>query len=124
MIVADEEARVDDGELGAVLCALAGPRRGDAVAAVGAPPVAVRALLAATGSTAQVEAGARVVLTGGSEQDTAAAAARLAPGGRLVGIADDHEQAAGRASALGLTLRHVEPCGGSVAWSAVSALPP
>ena len=124
MIALEREARVDHGELGAVLCALAGPRRGDAVAAVGAPPIALRALLVATGTPEPVTAGARLVLTGASEQDARAGAARLAPGGRLVGLADDREQAAARASALGLALRHVEACGGGVAWSAVSALPP
>ncbi len=124
MIVAEGEVGVDDGELGAVLCALAGPRRGDAVGAVGAPSVAVRALLAASGTSAQVAAGARIVVTGPGDGDAEAGAALLAPGGRLVGLADDAAQAAGRAGALGLVLRHVEPCGTGVAWSAVSAARP
>ncbi|MCW2608134.1 MAG: hypothetical protein JWO60_2827 [Frankiales bacterium] len=113
-----------DGELGAVLCALAGPRRGDAVAAVGAPPVAVRALLAATGSTTQATSGARLVLTGDGDDAAREALRLLAPGGRLVGVADSRAAACARVARLGLQLRHVEPVGDRVAWSAVSTASP
>lgn len=115
---------MDDGELGAVLCALAGPRRGDAVAGVDAPPVALRALLAAAGSTSPAAHTARLVVTGGEEAQARAGALLLAPGGRLVSTAPDAAVAAARAASCGLVLRHVEQVGPRVAWSAVSPGPP
>ncbi|MCW2779371.1 MAG: hypothetical protein JWN17_3096, partial [Frankiales bacterium] len=46
------------------------------------------------------------------------------PGGRLVAVAATAAEATARAGALGLHLRHVEPVGSRVAWSASSPLPP
>ncbi len=107
---------MQEAELGAALCALAGPRHGDTVAAVGAPPVAVRALLAATGTTTLVPRDARIAVAGSLPDDVRAAAAALAPGGRLVGTAED---ARALVQGLGLELRHVEEVGEGIAWSAV-----
>lgn len=115
---------MDDGEVGAVLCALAGPRRGDRVAAVGAPALAVRALLAASGSDGTWEDGAGIAVTGSDPADAREAARRLAPGGRLVGLATDPWHAAVLVTDLGLSLRHVSPVAGRVAWSAVAPEPP
>ncbi len=100
------------------MCALAGPRRGDAVAAVGAPALALRALLAATGTDAAAAADARVVLTGDSDDDVREGLRLLIPGGRMVGVAADAEVAVGRLRRLGLRVRHLEQVGERVAWSA------
>lgn len=115
---------VDDEVLGAVLCALAGPRRGDAFAVVDAPPIALRALLAATRTGGPAGRDARLVVTGGAEAQAVAGALLLAPGGRLVSTAPDAATAARRASSCGLVLRHVEALGERVAWSAVSPAAP
>ena len=112
---------MQDGELGAVLCALAGPRHGDRVAAVGAHPVALRALLAAAGTADTSSVDARVALTGSSAHEASEAADRLAPGGRLVGVAADLAAALRLVRSLGLVLRHVEQVGDGVAWAAVAA---
>lgn len=109
---------MDDPLLTAVLSALAGVRRGDRVAVVGAGPLLVRALLAASATTALVDADARVVVAGAAF-DVPLALGRLAPGGRLVAVAADAAAAARVAAASGLELRHVEGVGRRVAWSAV-----
>lgn len=107
-----------DPVLAAVLVALAGPRRGDRVAAVGAGPVVARALLAASQSEALAADDASVVVAGAA-YEVPGALAVLAPGGRLVAVAADAAAARRVASAAGLELRHVERVGTRVAWSAV-----
>ena len=109
---------MDDPVLAAVLCALAGPRRGDRVAEVGAGPLVRRSLLAGSGTDELVDADARVVVAGAA-YEVPTALARLAPGGRLVAVAADAAAARRVAAAAGLELRHVEQVGARVAWSAV-----
>jgi hypothetical protein len=107
-----------DAALAAVLAALAGVRRGDAVAGLGCSPRLEAALLAASGAEALVDAGAAVVVAGAAH-DVPSALSRLAPGGRLVALAADAAAARRVAGAAGLTVRHVEVLGQVVAWSAV-----
>ena len=109
--------------LAAVLSALAGVRRGDAVAGVGTSPRLTAALLAASGTEALAAEDARVVVAGAAH-DVPTALTRLAPGGRLVAVAADAGAARRVAAASGLDLLHVEPVGRMVAWSAVRPLAP
>ena len=102
----------------AVLAALAGVRRGYAIAVEGQAPSLTAALLAASGAGAVVEHDAHVAVAV-LAHDVPTAVTRLAPGGRLVALAADAAAAARTATAQGLLLRHVEPVGGLVAWSAV-----
>jgi hypothetical protein len=104
--------------LASVLSALAGARTGERVAGVGTGPRTTAALLAMSGTDALVEAGARVAVAGAAH-DVPAAVARLAPGGRLVAVAADAGAARRVAARHNLELRHVEPVGRVVAWSAV-----
>jgi len=104
--------------LAAVLSALAGARRGDRVAAVGAGPLVAGALLAASRTPALV-AGNALVVVAGTAHDVPTALTLLAPGGRLVAVAADAAAAGRVAAAGGLRLRHVERVGSRVAWSAV-----
>lgn len=106
-----------DGERAAVLLALAGAREGQRVAEVGAGPVVLRGLLAASGAAGPADAEADVVVAG-SAPDVPGALLLLAPGGRLVARAADPAAAARVTGAAGLVLRHVVPLGGGVAWSA------
>jgi hypothetical protein len=105
----------------AVLSALAGVRRGDAVAGVGTGPRLEAALLAASGTAALVQRDAQVVVAGAAH-DVPVALGRLAPGGRLVALAADAAAARRVAGSAGLQVRHVEPLGSGVAWSAVRPL--
>jgi len=102
----------------AVLSAMAGVRRGYAVAVVGAAPGVTAALLAAAGGGELAQSDAHVAVATHAH-DVPAAASRLGPGGRLVALAADASAAARTAAAHGLLLRHVEPVGALVAWSAV-----
>ncbi|HWH30990.1 MAG TPA: hypothetical protein VNU26_18895 [Mycobacteriales bacterium] len=108
----------NEAVLAAVLSALAGARIGDRVAAVGAGSRTTTALLAMSGTDRLVDDDARVVVAGAAH-DVPLAVARLAPGGRLVAVAADAGAARRVAAAHGLDLRHVEPVGRLVAWSAV-----
>jgi len=120
-----EEAPLTTGPserlLAAVLSALAGIRRGDAVAGVGTGPCTTAALLAMSGTDALVD-GAASVAVAGAASDVPLAVSRLAPGGRLVALAADAAAARRVAADRGLDLRHVEPLGRVVAWSAVLPL--
>jgi protein-L-isoaspartate O-methyltransferase len=109
--------------LAAVLSALAGVRRGDAVAGVGTGPRTTAALLAAAGAERLATGDARVVVAGAAH-DVPTALGLLAPGGRLVAVAADAGAARRVAAGAGLDLRHVEPVGRMVAWSAVRPLAP
>jgi hypothetical protein len=111
---------VPDPLLAAVLCALAGVRRGDRVRALGVAPVVTSALLSAAEARAVAEGKADVVVTGGAYEVPAALDA-LAPGARLVSVAADAAAAARVAGAAGLVRLHVVPISGGVAWSAVRA---
>lgn len=102
----------------AVLAAMAGVRRGYAVAVVGTAPSLTAALLAAAGGGELVQSGAHVAAAT-QAHDVPVAAGRLGAGGRLVALAADASAAARTAGAHGLLLRHVEPVGALVAWSAV-----
>jgi hypothetical protein len=112
-----------EGELAAVLSALAGMRKGDAVAAIGCGRITEASLAAGCGlelvdpSTAP-DGAARVVVVGRA-YDVPGALRLLAPGGRLVAIAADRGSAERVAAGAGLELRHIEPLPGQVAWSAV-----
>jgi hypothetical protein len=110
--------RPGEAVLAAVLSALAGVRRGDPVAGVGTGPRLDAALLAASG-TACLVGGDAVVVVAGAAHDVPVAVSRLAPGGRLVAVAADEAAARRVAAATGLQVRHVEPFGTQVAWSAV-----
>jgi len=108
---------VSDEVLAAVLCSLAGVRTGDRVAEVGAGQLVGRALLAMSKTLELVDKDAAVVVAGAA-YEVPTALTLLAPGGRLVAVAD--AAAAQRtASGAGLELRHVERVGTRVAWSAV-----
>ncbi len=109
--------RVDDAVLAAVLSALAGPRNGDRVAAVGVAPMVVRSLLAASQTDELVEEDARVVVAGAAH-DVPTALLRLAPGGRIVAVAADAGAAGRVAAAAGLQMHSVQRIGRRVAWSA------
>lgn len=109
--------RPGDAVLTAVLAALAGVRKGDAVAGVGTSPRLEAALLAGAGGGALVEREAQVVVAGAAH-DVPVALTRLAPGGRLVALAADAGAAQRVAAAAGLQLGHVERVGPLVAWSA------
>lgn len=111
----------DQAALVAVLCALAGVRRGDAVTVVGGGVRLEAALLAASGTPALVEQDAQVVVAA-TAPDVPTALRRLAPGGRLVALAADAAAAHRVAAAGGLQVRYVEPLASGVAWSAVRPL--
>jgi hypothetical protein len=115
-----------DGELAAVLSALAGVRRGDAVAAIGCGRITEASLAAGCGEplldvAAAADSSAKVVVVGRAF-DVPGALRLLAPGGRLVAIAADRGAAERVATGAGLSLRHVERLGAQVAWSAVRAV--
>jgi hypothetical protein len=117
-----------EGELAAVLSALAGVRRGDRVAVVACGRITEASLAAGCGqplldATAAPDASARVVVVGKAFEVTGVLRL-LAPGGRLVAVAADRGAATRVASSAGLDLRHVEPLGGQVAWSAVRPAAP
>jgi hypothetical protein len=126
-IVADRGAiltgTASEGELAAVLSALAGVRRGDAVAAVGCGRITEASLSAGCGlplvDTAVAADGSAKVVVVGKAFDVPGAIRLLAPGGRLVAIAADKGAAERVATGAGLSLRHVERLGAQVAWSAV-----
>ncbi len=113
---------MDDAVLAAVLAALAGPRRGDRVACLGAGALVERALLAASGTSALVESEARVVVAGAAVEVPTALRV-LAGSGRLVAVAADAGAARRTAAGSGLELRHVEQVGRRVAWSAMRVAP-
>jgi D-arabinose 1-dehydrogenase-like Zn-dependent alcohol dehydrogenase len=114
---------VPDLVVASVLAALAGTRRGQRVAAVGAGPLTTAALLAASGTAALVDGDADVVVAG-APYDVPAAVDLLAPGGRLVALAADAGAARRVATGAGLQLRHVEALPGRVAWSAIKPVGP
>ncbi len=100
-----------DGELMAVLLALAGPRTDDPVC-VQAPghPLADRVrrgLLAMSRTEVEVTTGAQVCVVGGSE-DLAEAIRRTAPGGKLVSLAEDRRTVEHDVANHDLVLLHVE----------------
>lgn len=105
-----------------MLSALAGVRKGDAVAAVGCGRITEASLAAGCGQPlldpAAADGSAKVVVVGKAFEVTGAIRL-LAPGGRLVAVAADPGAAARVAVGTGLELRHVERLGGQVAWSAV-----
>ena len=118
-------ASASEAEVAAVLSALAGVRKGDVVAAVGAGRVMAACLTAAAGRALHDDgdAAARVVVVV-KAYDVAGAVRLLAPGGRLVATAADRAAAQRVATSYGLELRYVEPLGGGVAWAAVRPLAP
>jgi len=115
-----------EGEVAAVLSAMAGVRKGDAVAAVGAGRITKGCLTAGCGQALlddgiAPEGSARVVVVEHAP-DVQGALRLLAPGGRLVAVAANRGMAQRVAASLGLELRHVEPLGNEVAWSALKPL--
>ena len=105
-------------ELAAVLAALAGVRRGDAVAVLGDAQL-LCAVLQAGCARDLVEAPPADVVVAVAAYDVPVAIGLLRPGGRLVAVAADRGAAGRTATAHGLQLRHVEPVLGRVAWSAL-----
>jgi hypothetical protein len=112
-----------EGELAAVLSALAGVRKGDLVAAVGCGRIVEASLAAGSGlpllDGLAASGGAAKVVVVGRAVEVAGALRLLAPGGRFVAVAADPGAAARVAVGAGLELRHVERLGAQVAWSAV-----
>lgn len=102
---------------------MAGVRKGDRIAVLGAGARVVRALLAASGSSSTVVEAADVAIAGAA-YEVPTAVLQLRPGGRLVAVAADAGAAARVAAAYGLGLRYVERVGHRVVWSAVTPLGP
>ena len=107
-----------DPLLAAVLCALAGVRRGDSVAVVGVGRLTATAVLAAAEAACFVERDADVVVAGAAVE-VPVALTLLGAGGRLVAVAADPAAAARVARSAGLIRLHVIPVGAGVAWSGV-----
>ena len=110
-----------DPQLAAVLCALAGARRGDRVRAAGVSPLVEAALLFGAAAEAFADGPADLVVAGAA-QELPAALSALAAGGRVVCVAADPAAAARVAGAAGLVRLHVVPLTTGVAWSAVRPL--
>ena len=110
-----------DPLLAAVLCALAGVRRGDRVRAAGVSPLVASALLSGAEAGGFADGPADVVVAGAA-YEVPASLEVLAPGGRLVSVAADAAAAGRVAGAAGLVRLHVVPLGTGVAWSAVRPL--
>jgi hypothetical protein len=108
---------VPDPLLAAVLCALAGVRRGNRVAVVGVSPLAAAALLKGAEARSFPERDADVVVAGAA-YEVPAALGLLAAGGRLVAVAADAGAARRVAASAGLVGLHVLPLAKGVAWSA------
>jgi hypothetical protein len=117
-----------EGEQAAVLSALAGVRKGDAVAVIGCGRITQASLAAGCGLplidvAVAADATAKVVVVG-KAHDVPGAIRLLAAGGRLVAVAADRGAAERVATGAGLSLRHVERLGAQVAWSAVRPAAP
>jgi hypothetical protein len=112
---------VPDPLLAAVLCALAGVRRGDRVRTAGVPPLVAAALLSGAEAEAFAD-GPPDVVVAAAAFEVPGALEVLAPGGRLVAVAADPAAAARVSRAAGLVRLHVVPLGTGVAWSAVRPL--
>lgn len=115
-------------ELAAVLAALAGVRRGDAVAALGVGRITRAALAAASGNdlldapTAPAASAAVVVV--GERAERLTGRRLLRPGGRFVCLSEDEPQARLDAQDAGLAVRYLEAVGAQVAWSAHAPIEP
>ena len=116
------ESGPSEAELAAVLTALAGVRRGDAVVALGVGRITLAALAAGCGAPlldlriASPRSAAVVVV--GLARDQPAGLRLLRPGGRFVCLSDDEAAARIEAREAGVTLRFLEAVGEQVAWSA------
>lgn len=104
----------------AVVCALAGVRRGNRVATVDVDPRTAAAVLAGAQVPGFAPDEADVVVVGAADA-VAAALPLLRAGGRLVGMAADARSAEQTARAAGLQRLVVVPTTRGVAWSAVAA---
>ena len=117
-----------EGEVAAVLAALAGVRKGDTVVAVGVGRIAQAALAAACAQpvldASSAQPGTAAVAVVGDSDGLSAAALAVRPGGRLVGLSADLTEATRLALAVGVALRHTEPVGEQVAWSGQVPLDP
>ncbi len=104
--------------LDAVLCALAGVRRGERVACLGVSATLRRAMLAGAGADAE-EAHQVDLAVAGRAYEVPSALLLLRAGGRLVAVAGDPQAPQRLCRDYSLQLRHVERVGPCVAWSAV-----
>ncbi len=122
------EAGPSEPELAAVLTALAGVRRGDAVVALGVGRITLAALAAGCGAplldprTAPPACAVVVVIGDRSEQ--AEGRRLLRPGGRFVCLSANEAAARIEAREAGVALRFLESVGEQVAWSAQAPFDP
>ncbi len=117
-----------EGEVAAVLAALAGVRWGDRVLAVGLGRIAQAALAAGCGQPlldlVVAGPGSAAVAVVGDADALVMARSRVRPGGRLVAFAPDSDAAGRLATEARVTLRYTEAVGDHVAWSAQVPLEP
>ncbi len=110
-----------EGEVAAVLAALAGVRHGDAVVAVEASRITRAALAAGCGQPLVDEVtalpGSAAVAVVGDSNAVLTAVLLVRPGGRLVALSADADEARRLAAEAQVTMRHTEPVRGQVAWS-------
>ena len=122
------EAGPNEAELAAVLAALAGVRRGDAVAALGVGRITRAALSAACAGPLldphAAATGSAAVVVVGDRGEHEAARRLLRPGGRFVCLSEDEAAAQIEAREVGLSLRFIEAVGEQVAWSAHAPFAP
>lgn len=115
-------APAPDGELMAVLLALAGPRPGDPVC-VQAPGHRMadrwrRGLLAMSSTESEAATGARVCVAGGAK-DLPEAVRRTIPGGKIICLSKTRRRVAQDLAPYPLVLLHVEAIGAcDVVWAA------
>jgi len=117
-----------EGEIAAVLTALAGVRDKDAVVAIAAGRITRAALSAGCRQPLLDEhtagPGTAAVAVAGDSDAVRAAARLLRPGGRLVALSADTDEARRLAAEMHVSLQHTEVVGDQIAWSGRVPLEP